>query len=282
MSPPPLSSSEIDALLRLLDDETPLVRQRVAERLATSGGDLSAWFTAHPHELSAKERDLLSDMLCPPKRENLLTHWRLPRKADKALSLDWPEVEGLLAVLSTFLHDGITPRTPLIAALDELAAAASAAGVTDSMELRKFLFVTGDFKGNKDDYHDPRNSDLAWAIAERRSNPIGLCLLFILVGRRLNLPIEGVGFPGHFLCRIFQEGYPLIIDCFDGGQIHLQDTLLEAESDLTRQQRALLRKSTDPGSILIRVLNNLAADLKTAGREQDSQLIQCLRAMLEP
>lgn len=281
MSTATLTSSEIDALLRLLDDETPLVRERVAERLAATGGDLSDWFATHPHHLPPKERALLCEMLRPPKRKHLLAHWQVPLNAKGLPALAWPEVETLLAALSCFLHDGVTQRLPLSAALDELAAAATAAGVADSLALRKFLFVTKEFKGNKDDYHDPRNSDLAWSIAERRSNPIGLCLIFILVGRRLNQVIDGVSFPGHFLCRIYQEGCPVIIDCYDGGQIHLQDTLLEPESDLTRQQRALLRKSADPCSILVRVLNNLAAALQSADREQESQLIQRLRTTLE-
>jgi regulator of sirC expression with transglutaminase-like and TPR domain len=280
MSAAALTSSEIDALLRLLDDETPLVRERVAARLAASGGDLSAWLAAHPRSLSPKERELLCDMLRPPKRATLLATWNVPGGGTTP-PLDWPEFELLLAELAEFLHDGITPRLPLAAALDHLATEAIAAGVADELALRKFLFVTLAFKGNKDGYHDPRNSDLAWSIAERRSNPIGLSLIYILVARRLKLTVEGVSFPGHFLCRIYQEGYPLIIDCFDGGQIHLQATLLERESDLTRQQRTLLRKSADPVTILIRVLNNLAASLQTADRDEDARLIQRLRAALE-
>ena len=277
----PLTTAEIDALLRLLDDETPLVRERVAERLAASGGDLSDWLTAHPRTLTPKERELLTDMLIPPKREHLDTHWFVPLDAEGLPALDWPTVETLLTDISTFLHDGVTLRLPLAAALDHLANEAIAAGATNEMALRKFLFVTKELKGNKDGYHDPRNSDLAWSIAEGRSNPIGLCLIYILVARRLKLVVEGVCFPGHFLCRIYQDGYPVIIDCFDGGQLHLQATLLERESDLTRQQRIQLRKSADPGTILIRVLNNLAAALQTADREQDAHLIQRLRGMLE-
>jgi hypothetical protein len=281
MNAAPPTSSEIDALIRLLDDETPLVRERVTERLASTGGDLSEWFAAHPRSLTREEEELLAEILRVPKRNHLLSSWSVPTDAEGVPALGWPEVETLLANLSEFLHDGITSRTPMVAALDGLAAEATAAGVMDSMALRKFLFVNGEFKGNKENYHDPRNSDLAWAIAERRSNPIGLCVIYILVGRRLAMNIEGVGFPGHFLCRIFQEGYPLIIDCFDGGQLHLQDSLLEPESDLTRQQRVLLRKSVPPGTILVRVLNNLAASFQTLDRDEDSHLIQHLRTLLE-
>ena len=133
---------------------------------------------------------------------------------------------------------------------------------------------------NQEEYLDPRNSDLAWSIAEGRSNPLGLCLIYMLVGRRLNFEIEGVNFPGHFMCRIFEDGYPLIIDCFDRGQLHVQFTLLESP-DLSRSQRTLLRQSVGPGTMLLRLLNNLHQALEHAARDEDARLIKELQATLE-
>ncbi|MCF7732311.1 MAG: transglutaminase-like domain-containing protein [Akkermansiaceae bacterium] len=282
MSSSPLSATEIDALLRLLDDDTPAVRERVTERLAGTGGDLSAWFAKHPPRLSPTETELLTDILRPAKRETLAHLWEVAITGRaKVGDLDWPEIEPLLALLSEYLHDGITPRAPMGAALLQLATHAREAGVTDEMELRKYLFVTLAFKGNQEGYHDPRNCDLAWSIAGRRSNPIGLCLIYLLVARQLDLKVEGVAFPGHFLCRIHPEGVPIIIDCFNDGQIHFQDVLLEPESDLSRQQRSLLHKTAAPGTMLVRVLNNLAAAFQAAERKPDFQLIQQLRATLQ-
>jgi hypothetical protein len=48
----PPAPEELDALLRLLDDETPAVRERVAERFALCGGDLSEWLATQPRPLS--------------------------------------------------------------------------------------------------------------------------------------------------------------------------------------------------------------------------------------
>ena len=128
-------------------------------------------------------------------------------------------------------------------------------------------------------YNDPRNSDLAWCITEGRSNPLGLCLIFMLVGRRLDLEVEGVNFPGHFMCRIFEEGYPLVIDCYEKGALHLQSTLLESP-ELSRNQRAILRQSADSGTILLRLLNNLNEALEMEARDEDALLIKELRATL--
>ena len=276
----PPAPEELHALLRLLDDETPAVRERVAERFALCGGDLSEWLAAQPHSLNSRERSLLAEMLSPPRRELLAREWVAPTGGAAALQEDWEAFEALLRSLSDFLHDGISLRQPLSDALDLLAEEAADDGVTTANELRLFLFEGARLTGNQVDYRDPRNSDLAWCIAEGHSNPLGLCLIFMLVGRRLHFEIEGVNFPGHFMCRIFEDGFPVIIDCFDSGELHSQSELLE-NSALNRVQRLLLRQTVDPGTILLRFLNNLIEALKQANRDDDAQLVQKLRATLE-
>jgi hypothetical protein len=279
MAAAPPAPAELDALLRLLDDETPEVRQRVAQRLALCGGDISEWLSSRPRALSDPEKILLAEMLSPPRREALAREWIAPSGGAAALQEDWDSFEALLRTLSDFLHDGISLRQPLSDALDLLAEEATEEGVTTALELRKFLFTGSRFNGDPRSYQDPRNSDLAWCIAEGSSNPLGLCLIFILVGRRLNFEIEGVNFPGHFMCRIHEDGIPVIIDCYDKGQIHFQYTLLESP-DLSRAQKTLLRLPTDPGTILLRLLGNLEHALDQAERSEDVALVRDIRATL--
>lgn len=279
MNAEPPAPDELSALLRLLDDDTPAVREQVAQRFALCGGDLSEWLATQPRSLSKQEKTLLSEMLGAPRREALARDWIAPSGGAAALQEDWESFEALLRILSDFLHDGISLRQPLSDALDLLAEEAADDGISSPNELRSFLFDGTRLAGNQSDYYDPRNSDLAWSIAEGRSNPLGLCLIFMLVGRRLNFDIEGVNFPGHFMCRIFEDGYPIVIDCFDHGQLHLQSTLLESPS-LTRSQRNLIRESVDPGSILLRLLNNLHAALEKTDRTEDARLVKDLLATL--
>ncbi|WAC19394.1 transglutaminase-like domain-containing protein [Luteolibacter sp. SL250] len=272
----PPAVDELDALIRLLDDDTPEVRSQVSQRLGESNGDLSEWLAARPQELSRSEKTLLEQMLSPGRRKALTRDWIVPTGGAAALREDWDSFEALLRTLSDFLHDGITLRQPLSDALDLLAEEAGEDSVITGNDLREFLFESGRLQGNRADYYDPRNSDLAWSISEGRSNPLGLCLIFMLVARRLDLEVEGVNFPGHFLSRIFEDGFPLIIDCFDHGRVHAQAALIESAAELTRQQRSSLREATDPGTILIRLLNNLSAALENTGRREDADLVASL------
>ena len=276
----PPTPEELDALLRLLDDETPEVRTQVAQRLSQCGGDISDWLSTRPRALSLTEKQVLAGLLAPPRRKTLEREWLVPTGGVAALREDWEAFEAILRILSDFLHDGITVRQPLSDALDLLAEEAEESGVDSARDLRSFLFVDGRLAGNQADYDDPRNSDLAWAITEGKSNPLGLCVIFTLVARRLDLVVETVNFPGHFLCRIFEEGYPIIIDCFDRGQLHLQSTLLESP-DLSRSAKNILQQAVDPGTVLLRLLNNLVSALEGVDRGEDAELIRKLRATLK-
>src|SRR5437870_7936733 len=81
------------------------------------------------------------------------------------------------------------------------------------------LFRTCGFRGNTRDYYDPRNSFLNDVLDRRTGIPISLSAVFIEVTRCLGLPVEGVGFPGHFLVRVVGLCGPMLLDPFFGGRV---------------------------------------------------------------
>lgn len=85
--------------------------------------------------------------------------------------------------------------------------------------LNEFLFEDLRFKGNEENYYDPDNSYLNRVIDRRTGNPISLCLIYLLLGRRLAMPITGIGFPGHFLCRYQSSQEEHYIDAFNRGKL---------------------------------------------------------------
>src|SRR5262249_45410061 len=111
-----------------------------------------------------------------------------------------------------------------LARLDDLAAQAGAdlrAGLPAAEQVARLnhllLLVLG-FKGNDRNYYDPRNSFLNDVLDRRTGIPITLSVVYSEVAQRLDLPIYGVSFPGHFLVRHVTEP-PIIIDPFFGGVI---------------------------------------------------------------
>ena len=85
--------------------------------------------------------------------------------------------------------------------------------------LNAYLFEELGFTGNREHYDDPRNSFLNEVLDRRTGIPISLAVVYLEVGRRAGLRLEGVNFPGHFLVRAIAEPgiEDLIVDPFHGG-----------------------------------------------------------------
>ncbi len=77
------------------------------------------------------------------------------------------------------------------------------------------LFGPGGFAGNTSDYYDADNSYLHRVLERRLGIPISLAFVAMEVGRRIGVPLHGVGFPGHFLLRDVREP-DMFIDPFGG------------------------------------------------------------------
>ena len=82
--------------------------------------------------------------------------------------------------------------------------------------LSEYLFDEVGFQGNQGDYYDPRNSYLNEVLQRRTGLPITLCLVCLEVGKRLDIPLAGVGLPGHFVLS-HRSQTDLIIDPFRRG-----------------------------------------------------------------
>ena len=93
--------------------------------------------------------------------------------------------------------------------------------------LSEYLFDELKFAGNHTNYHDPRNSFLNDVMERRLGIPITLSLLYIEVGKRLGVPLVGIGMPGHFIVRHRDEP-DVFVDPFHGGILLSEDECAEA------------------------------------------------------
>ena len=118
---------------------------------------------------------------------------------------------------------------------------------------------TGPIRGNSQDYYNFENSLLTRLRANGRGLPITLCVQALVYGERLDVPMAGVGMPGHFLLRSTSEP-DLFADPFHGDQTFDASTARRLFERLTGGGVAWQDSFLDPVSsrnILYRILNNL-------------------------
>lgn len=155
--------------------------------------------------------------------------------------------------------------------------------------LNQFLFDDLGYCGNTEDYYDPRNSYLNEVIDRRTGIPITLAILYMEVGRRVGLPLEGVSFPGHFLVRLAVRGGMLVLDPFAGGAPQSQDELRsrlqrvipEGAAENVAVAELPLEQFLEPATkrqILARMLRNLKAIYRETDKPE--RMLSVLNRML--
>lgn len=110
------------------------------------------------------------------------------------------------------------------------------------------------FHGNTEDYGDPRNSFLDVVLERRTGLPILLSIVWMLLGRRLGVPLAGISYPGHFLVSLELEGARIFLDPFHAGVERDPGALLAQLGP--NVPRSVLQPAS-VRSIVVRVLTNL-------------------------
>jgi regulator of sirC expression with transglutaminase-like and TPR domain len=130
--------------------------------------------------------------------------------------------------------------------------------------LNRFLFGDLGFAPNSEDYYDPRNNFLNEVLERRTGIPITLCVIYMELGRKIGLPLQGVSFPGHFLVKCAVPEGAVVLDPYSGGialsLADLQKRLREARGgEVSRAVVAELLVSASNKEIIVRLLRNLKA-----------------------
>ena len=182
------------------------------------------------------------------------------RRVDRIVSL---AREGLLAEAALEYARFANPELDVNVYLDRLAAMAESVAGPTHLDLRKVVAIREGLGGDIDNYYDPRNSYLNEVMDRRKGIPITLAVVWMEVGRRAGITVQGVGLPGHFL--IYAAGQ--LVDPFGGGEAIGSDeaAALFAENfgGKPRLNPEWLEPVT-PESMLERMLGNLAEAYRRA------------------
>jgi len=165
----------------------------------------------------------------------------------------------------------------LILRFDEMAApllsrGLPALGLEEQADaLSGYVYEELGFRGNEQDYYDPRNTLLPDVLDRKLGIPITLSLVYCELARRCGVFARGISFPGHFLARVDSRdgtAAPVILDPFFAGR-RLDRAAL---SKLLQRAASGPRPSIDehlapasPRAILVRMLINLKWIYATRG-----------------
>ncbi len=172
-----------------------------------------------------------------------------------ALELASIEFPGLDMEASLFRLDNIAGQV-------KASLTPEASGLDFIKSANLLLFDTLQFRGNDEDYYDPRNSCLNAVLTRRVGIPITLSVLYVEVARRLGRPVYGVGLPGHFIVAYEDKNARYWIDPFHGGRLlSFADcsALAKQTSGVDLRANPAVLAPVHKRQILVRMLSNLKA-----------------------
>ena len=266
---------QVAALINLLGDEDPAVYHAVKQKLISLGSDTQMWLK--PCQLSgdATLRRHATEIVKHFDRETADTRFMAYCLQDESL-LDLEK--GALLFAQTQYPD-LNPEA-YSALIDDLAGELreflSAGDPKERLLTRvnEFVFTKLGFTGNMENYYDADNSFLNRVLDRRTGNPVSLCLVYVLLMRRLGFPVSGIGLPGHSVCRFMSATDEVYIDCFNLGKLLTRNDCVE---HLTRCKHDVRDEYLQPMStrrMLARMCGNLEQIYIELKQNEDATRVQ--------
>jgi regulator of sirC expression with transglutaminase-like and TPR domain len=259
----------------LLGDEDRAISRRAREEIVLHGRGAMEWLrpaVAHRDPLIRQRATRLLRQLEKEAEDEKFLEFCLKHGEEFDLEAglwllartQYPEinVEAYCALLDSYAD---TLRERLNRVLDPGAVVAT---------INEFLFQELGFRGNEQNYYDPENSYLNRVLDKRMGNPISLSLVYLLLARRLQLPMVGVGMPGHFICRIQTASGALFVDAFNRGKVLTKSDCVSylVQSNYGYSESHLA--PVTPRRILLRVCSNLHQSYRQLDSRAESERFQ--------
>jgi regulator of sirC expression with transglutaminase-like and TPR domain len=270
--------SEIRSLITLIDDEDETVFNAARARL------LSYKESALEYLPFIDEKSTVADKRLSEVREILI---RASFKEQlRALKRDHEgnivlEDAVFLIARQRYLDLDSTPYTDLLNRFaselkDELSS------VSDEEEIlrRMISFFTEEkrFEGNREEYYSEENHYINRVLDTKIGIPITLCVVYLLVGQRIDLPLRGIGLPGHFILRFSFGSINIFFDPFNGGKVLSRADCEAIVKNLGFNFSEEYLEPVSNKQILERMLRNIILTLE---KKQENDRIETIRQFID-
>ena len=251
------SPGEIEALISLLDDPEKEVQEAVGNRLSELGRVVLP---------DLRKAMVMSENVARERIAHLIheLHFSDIKRSWNAL-MEKPNADLEKGVFLLALHRfpnlnlrGYNERLNRMAE-DIRPKVEAAQGVGRAFVLSNYLCNTLGFQGNNENYTDPNNSYINCVLESKKGIPVSLSVIFLLLGKRLGLPVYGVNMPAHFLVKYKDHRHEVFYDIFNGGNPLMREQCKEFLLKAGIKPRPNYFRAANGQTILLRMICNLLA-----------------------
>ncbi|TAE31106.1 MAG: hypothetical protein EAZ91_09010 [Cytophagales bacterium] len=274
-----MNDNEIKALISLLDDEDREVVQHVESRIRQLGGGLipfleTEWEGSFNPNLQKKIEELIHDLQYQSVLERIRT-WKNGGGMDL--------LEGLW-IVATYQYPDLSLEK-LRQELEQLYykvwldVGNDVHPVDQVKALNNAFFNTLGFAPNSKHFHSPANSMINQVLESRKGNPISLCIIYMLIARKIGMPIYGVNLPNLFVLTYKQpNGVQFYVNVFTRGLVFSKNDIDHYIGQLNLKQNDIFYQPCSNVDIVRRTLRNLMLAFEKKG---DADRVKEVEAILD-
>lgn len=277
-----LTHGELNALVSLLDDSDREVKNHVRNRIISLGTEIipfleKKWETTFNPEIQKEIEELVHDLQFSLLK-NRLEDWKKSEEHDLLTGL-W--------IVNTYQYPDLD-FVKLNAEMHQIYFEVWTAFKNDLQPyeqikiINSVLFNTLRFSANTKNFHSPGNSMMSTVLDTKRGNPISLCSIYLLVAKKLGLPIYGVNLPNLFVLTYKSADITFYINAFNKGLIFSRKDIFNYLDHLKIEPRDEFFEPCETQQIVLRTLRNLAQSFEKLGETEKFDEVKEMIAILEP
>ena len=278
-----MKDNEIKALISLLDDEDVEITNHVETKIRSLGGTIIPYLENEWEEsslnpiLQKRIEDLIHDLQYTTLQERLFT-WKNGGAMDLLEGIwliatyQYPDLsyEKLRDELEQIYYEVWIEFRTNLAPSDQI------------KTLNYVLFNKLKFGANTKNFHSASNSMLNVVLESRKGNPISLCVIYMMVARKLGLPVYGVNLPNLFVLTYKNEHTQFYINVFNRGLVFTRNDIDNYIAQLNLAPTDIFYQPCSNLDVVKRVLRNLIlAFEKTGDDDKVKEVEQLLREISE-
>ncbi|WP_316835712.1 transglutaminase-like domain-containing protein [Pedobacter nutrimenti] len=282
------NSTEISALIKLLDDPDNEVYEHVERRLLEYGNAVINYLE------STWEKSL--DTLVQERIENLVHRIQFTNvKEDLNLwfqSGAFDLLQGAL-VINRYQYPDLDEQK-IILQIEEIKREIwmGLQYEMSSIERIKFMnhifYSIYGFSGNTKNHHDPQNSYINQVLESKKGNQISLAIIYSTIAQKLDIPVYGVNLPQHFILGYIDEskkeehefGVLFYINAFNKGAIFGKHDVDQFLRQLNLEPQPGFYAPCSNVEIIRRVIRNLISAYENLGSAEKVQELKELQEIL--
>lgn len=276
-----MTDKELNALVSLLDDRDQEIKEHVRDKILSLGNEIipfleNMWEGSFNPELQKEIEDIVHDMQLNMVKERLL-NWK--NSEEKEL------LEGLW-IINTYLYPELEFEQ-LNALMQQIyfnvwTNFKNELSVYDKIKLiNNVLFNDLKFSANTKNFHSPANSMIKTVLETKKGNPISLCAVYLLVAKKLGLPVYGVNLPNLFVLTYQSGKFKFYINAFNKGLIFTKQDINNYLDHLKLDPKPVYYEPCENIDIIKRVVRNLIFSFEKIGDVDKSKEVNELLKIVD-